>query len=292
MREINIPGFFYNIDSSSRKGTGIVNEDQASWTKDWAWVLDGATPIEPFSMGSYQTQAQWLAETCQQIVRDLVETHKSLSMNDILVQSAKTIQQTWQKSAHDRCLESSAAIPSLTLAIVTIAGEHLSMGILGDCSVYILTTAGDVEIFTDTRVSVFEQKTLKVLQDYPEGELRTRKVKEQRKANREQMNKPDGYWVLTPTSDWYTQVRNFTYPATDIVSVLLCTDGFDRLFSLYDAVDPLDVLRYKLSLDHCQELLRDIERNDPQCTRYPRTKQSDDSTALRFTLQPAPGFHA
>jgi hypothetical protein len=98
------------------------------------------------------------------------------------------------------------------------------------------------------------------------------------------MNKPDGYWVITPDKSWLSEIRRFSHAIEDCKSILLCTDGFDRLFGMFNLVRPESVLKQKISFDECQSILRAVEQDDTECLQYPRLKISDDSTAILITL--------
>lgn len=260
---------------SSVKGTGAVNEDAAFCLGNFCWVLDGATPIRARGVGKYGTQAEWLAQEFQAALTTAIgDTDRTIE--EILAAALAIVRErnpfAADFDAGDR--------PSMTMALMRVVGSRLEAYVIGDCSIHLLSRRGDVMRLTDRRVAKFSNRTLAVFKRHRGSPRLQDLLIRQRDRNKRRMNRWGGYWVVTPDASWLRHGRRFSLPARDFASALLCTDGFDRLFDVFDLMGPEAILRREVSVDRCQEDLRKIEGDDADRTRFPRLKVSDDSTAV------------
>lgn len=262
----------------------MANEDNAFCYRNYCWVFDGATPIYPERMGIYETQAVWLSREFQAALKTGIDHYPDSPVCEVLEKSIEILIKNSPAAGNNAAYSSPVNVPSMTMALMNRGGGIIDMHVIGDCVIYLLTRRGKVLRFTDGRVSRFENKTVRVFNRYRNTPELKKRVTMQREKNKKMMNRPGGYWVVTPDKTWLDQVRRFSHNADDCVSALMCTDGFDRLFDLYRLIKPVEVLRQEISLEKCQEMLRACEQEDAECLRYPRLKVSDDSTAVLIEL--------
>ena len=77
-------------------------------------------------------------------------------------------------------------------------------------------------------------------------------------------------------------MQYFSAPLEAETLILLGTDGFWRLNDTYHVygMDQLVDAALNGGLERLARELREIERNDRQCVKFPRIKPTDDATAL------------
>jgi hypothetical protein len=165
--------------------------------------------------------------------------------------------------------------------------EGLELTTLGDCRIIYRDADGVPRIFGSSNVGFFERRTLdkarQLLREDPlleADELRTR-LSPQLKDNRLAMNSPDGYWVLGVDESAIDHIDQTVIPLNG-EPVVLASDGFLRLFDLFNAVQPDAFLKIA---DNAQaqskfEELRRLEASDPRCRKFLRIKPSDDASLV------------
>ncbi len=106
------------------------------------------------------------------------------------------------------------------------------------------------------------------------------------KQNRSLANRSDGYWILGfdgSAADHAVQGEMQLAPGDQ---VLLMTDGYTRLFDVFEAATTRNImdLSAKLGLSEMMRRLRMLEAGDPECTMFPRIKCHDDASALLIDI--------
>jgi hypothetical protein len=97
-------------------------------------------------------------------------------------------------------------------------------------------------------------------------------------------NVPGGFWVATTDPAAAEHALTGEIPVTEVRQVAVLSDGAARAveFGLYDWPDVLDILRDD-GPDALIRQVRGAEESDPEATRWPRNKISDDATAAYIT---------
>ena len=88
------------------------------------------------------------------------------------------------------------------------------------------------------------------------------------------MNQPDGYWTVSYLGKFEEEYSSFQCAEAEVEAILLCSDGFDRMFSL-GLTAPMDLLTQKYSLKKALSELRDMEQSIDQ-----DVKKHDDASAI------------
>jgi hypothetical protein len=109
------------------------------------------------------------------------------------------------------------------------------------------------------------------------------------RALRRARNRPGGYWVAAADPEAARQAVTGTLPAKSLRRAVLLSDGASRL------VDPFGLATWEellalLEESGPDELLRQVraaEAVDPEGRQWPRTKRSDDATAVYLALDEA-----
>jgi hypothetical protein len=142
---------------------------------------------------------------------------------------------------------------------------------------------GGIVRWTDERAKPFERKTLAALggKGHEPGRI-PEAVRRQILENRASFNRPEGYWVVSPSRPWAGQELRFEAQVGPGEPIVLATDGFMRLvdvFAAYSDAEIYDRLAAGRGRDLMEEL-RERERGDLMAGAYPRVKTHDDATFL------------
>jgi hypothetical protein len=97
---------------------------------------------------------------------------------------------------------------------------------------------------------------------------------------------PGGYWVAAADPRAASQAVTGTLPAKSLQRAVLLSDGASRLVDLFELATWEELLAL-LDESGPDELLRQVraaEAADPESRQWPRTKRSDDATAVYLVL--------
>ena len=276
------------LDCVTAAGTGQSNEDTFDYSAYSAWVIDGVSGLAPTEIGN-QTAPAWFARYFSKALSKAFLLSPEEDTLDLLNRAVHECQLAWDALDVD-----DIAIPAATFAMLRVAGGHIELTSIGDCSVrYHCDETGAVECFGDMSVEPFERKSLDLLKalqaEHPtlsHAEL-IQKLRPALRKNRQYLNKPDGYNVLTLSpilprhcvSDWHAAVLGREY--------LLCSDGFTRFCDVLElgTSDTLYNMSLQEPLEAILKLIREREHTDEACRMFPRIKPYDDATALKVRIE-------
>jgi hypothetical protein len=274
---------FQSLFQESAPGSRI-NEDGLGHRGRFAWIIDGATGLASDPMTSGASDAAWLAGEVGAKLAELTgrdgEMGHLLGRLDDALQGAFGDATTHIETIHDN------HAPSACLGLVALrqgeGGTVLQGSFLGDVVALVPSEEGVVR-WTDERAKPFEQKTLAALggkghnpASIPEA------VRRQILENRGMLNRPDGYWVVSPRRPWAGQELRFEARLKAGQPIVLATDGFMRLVDVFGKYSDA-ALHAALAAGKGAALvqeLRELERSDLMAGAYPRVKTHDDATVL------------
>jgi len=97
-------------------------------------------------------------------------------------------------------------------------------------------------------------------------------------------NASDGYWVVAGKPDAADHAITGELPRSDVQRAAVLSDGAASLveYGLTDWKGVLDILDHEGPTALINRV-REAERSDPEGTRWPHFKPSDDATALLYT---------
>jgi Protein phosphatase 2C len=274
---------------------GAINEDRVGYTRDCAWVIDGATGIGN-GLTKEPSDAAWFARTVDAALREFLPRNPELPTADILRLVVRHCHKLLRLEA-DREPADRSEYPCGAIALVRARAAELELTVLGDCRIVYRDLQGAVRFFGSSRIEIFEQRTLglaaRLLRDNPDleaGELR-RRLAPQLRENRQSMNVPGGYWVLSVDEEAINHLDQTVIPNTG-ASLAIASDGFLRLVDIFHALLPADLLEIRDNAGARFHLksLRQIEADDPQCRTFLRVKPSDDASIIAIRGLPAKGI--
>ncbi len=256
------------------KANRRINEDALLIKDNLYAVFDGATSQVPYLNKKGETGAK-LAST---IAKNEFSDNKG-SLKDLAINANNKINEAMIKE--NIKVKDKLVRWSTNVAAVRLNNAEVEYLVVGDCFI----------------LAIFEDNSSKLLVPYHDHDLEN--MKEWRKLADKKIN--NIYEKLKPQRTKLRREMNITYGALNgereavkffnygktnlrnIRSVIIFTDGL-----LIPKEDPegnedweLFVRIYqKAGLKGLLKYVRDIEKKDPKCWKYPRYKQHDDATAI------------
>ena len=170
-------------------------------------------------------------------------------------------------------------IPSAAFLVARATADTIEIGWLGDCSAILKRGDRTEPLGPLAEARQGERDHASRLAEHGLGlDTRPAPIVD---SLRQQRERP-GRHVLSPQPTMADKVNVAAVPARHGDELLLMSDGFSALIDSYGAVTPADMMAAlpMAGLAALVGQLRDIERDDAGCARFPRFKRSDDATAL------------
>jgi len=266
--------------------SGRDNEDRAGAAPPLAWVIDGATDVLPEPLTRGPTDAAWFAGAMQEAMTSVAATPPP-SLIDLPQIIADRLGPLF-KAAAKRAIIGPDEQPSAAAIVVRCTGDNeLEYVSLGDCALMLDSNGEMTKIGVDD-----EQAGDRWVADALRGQaidattqqapLTRAGLLPRLRAQRALMNTTAGYGIFSVTAPPRAMIKHGLLPVSPGDRILLASDGLMRLvdvFRTYDA-DRLFAAAWSEGLAPLFEELRALERLDANCSRYPRAKTSDDTTAM------------
>jgi hypothetical protein len=280
---------FELLDSLSLPGnSGKPNDDALAHNESAAVVFDGATGLgENLMPGG--SDAAWLATFgSRRLMAHLGDGKKPKDAVRAAMEDAQKSYQALRKREPKERYE----IPYASLMLACAVPNGANMLWFGDCAALVKRADAPVEIVGvafDSR-TLESSRVAKLAAKHglspAAGVNRPQYMDALRKA-RNYANTEKGHWTFAPDPNVANHASEQVIAAPPGTVLLLCTDGFLALasdYGRYDAQILIDAAQLK-GLKALGEELRAIEADDPEGTKYPRFKTSDDATALLLRLK-------
>jgi hypothetical protein len=190
---------------------------------------------------------------------------------------------------HPDCDLTHPGTPSATMVLLRVRDEGTDYLALADATL-LLDTADGLKVVSDERVNQLAGKERAAANRVPTGSaLKLRRRAQLTRALRRARNRPGGYWVAAADPQAANQAVTGSLPGRSLHRAALLSDGASRL------VDPFGLATWEellalLEENGPDELLRQVraaEAVDPEGRQWPRTKRSDDATAVYLALDEA-----
>jgi hypothetical protein len=208
----------------------------------------------------------------------------SRSLADALADAIRQV-----ASLHPGCDLTHPGTPSATMVLLRAHDEGADYLTLGD-AVLLLDTTDGLKVVSDARVNQLAGKEREAANRVPTGSaLKLRRRAQLTRALRRARNLPGGYWVAAADPQAASQAITGTLPSKSLHRAVLLSDGASRL------VDPFGLATWEellalLDENDPDELVRQVraaEAVDPEGRQWPRTKRTDDATAVYLALDEA-----
>ncbi len=282
------------IDTISDPGKpGRPNEDRLGYNRDAAFVIDGATGLgERQFMESYGSDAAWIAEFAA--IRFEQRLHSNADPKTVLRKVSEEARAAFLATAGD---QPRYAWPLCSLTVLQTTGAGFRWFGLGDSCMYILHDDGQSDIVIPIP-GAYEWEQHRAAQhiarvggigaagvanDDPET------LEDLRRGRALQNTEAGSTWTFGVVPEAADHLAMVDVPVHGGgATALLCSDGLADLVALYKLYDPATLIQRAATagLKSLVSELRHLEREiDPDGLKYPRYKQSDDTTAILLRLE-------
>ncbi|WP_404477395.1 hypothetical protein [Novosphingobium sp. BL-52-GroH] len=285
------------INIAASDAPGDVNEDAVGHYGNAAWVIDGATGIGG-ALVEAPSDAAWLASTANRLLAEVLAQSPVLPTVEVLRTVMARCAQALERDAV-RPATGAHELPSAAFAMVRIIDGMAEFTTLADCRVATIDATGgemgEARLFGVSSHEAIEAATLEaargLLDADPEitPEALKAALLPRLRANREQMNREGGYWVLGTEPAAADHIWQMTMPVRPGQRFAVASDGFLRLVELFEAARPSELLSIATPDDWTNwlERLRDLERKPDSLHRYTRVKRHDDASFVACTWDAA-----
>jgi hypothetical protein len=231
-----------------------------------AWIFDGAS----------RTNAS------EQVTRDLVSAlgdgiREAIVAGEI---DLRRISRHGVDTAIQRLETDNSMIPPSAAGLICkLEGNILEYLVLGDVTM-IVRSQKSISIVRDPS-SV--QREVAFLQEAMDAHQSLGEVIDRRRS---QMNRNDGYWIWSISREAVDHAYLSQFAVSPDSTVLLASDGFLRLVDVFGSVnhDELMLLAMNKGCDFIIDMVRDLERADDDCSRFPRATVRDDASGLLLSV--------
>ena len=271
-------------DSGSDAG-GSYNDDCWGSVSTAVWILDGATGLSKERLfPASPSDAQWFVSA---VDSELRSSDWSKATRSLLQSVIQRVRHRFHCEAVGRT-DQVSLWPLASFALIRVREGGVEFANLGDCRILWRSPDGRaVKSFGSSRITQLDGNVIKEIErlhreGYASHELVRQAIVPMLEANRKLKNSPEGYWILDVSGEGISHLQTTVIDAADVDTVLLCTDGYYRLVDTYHRRTDQSLLSDSANsgISAMIRELREIERMDEQCLKFPRMKPSDDATGV------------
>ena len=264
------------------KGSSKFNEDVVGINKYVAWILDGSTGLNNKNLISDESDAKWYVTWWDKYLQN--NLYKNTSIRNIVLEGMKTIKSEYFSSIKESKI-GKLDMPSASIAIVKFHKYKLEYFILGDCT---LIMKNDENIIVkDERVCKYDDIIFEKMSKLNQKKSLT--VKEKKNIllpyiieNRLKKNTEEGYWILEFDENAVEKSINEYIDISDELKIIMSSDGFSCAFDRYEIFETEEIMTIvkDKGIEHINEKIRQLEKEDKQGIIFPRFKENDDSSCI------------
>jgi hypothetical protein len=260
-----------------------ANEDWAGvLAPGLAVVLDGLSAPDGTGTGCRHGTPWYVSQLGPRLLALACDPSRSLA--DALAEAIRQV-----ASLHPGCDLTHPGTPSATVVLLRALAEQADYLSLADATL-LLDTGDGLQVVSDERVNQLAAKERAAANQVPTGTaLKLRRRVQLTRALRRARNRPGGYWVAAADPKAASQAVTGTLAGKRLQRAVLLSDGASRMVDLFGLATWEELLAL-LDESGPEELLRQVraaEAADPDGRQWPRTKRSDDATAVYLALNPA-----
>lgn len=259
------------------------NEDYIDYSKNYAFVLDGATGLEK-NIISRKSDARWYVRKFSKYLKKYIINN---DLKDAVTKALKDINKEIKK--HDKFINSSINIPSACIAIVKENEENFEFFTLGDCSIIYGNNQNQVLITNQDIRKLDHEKILKMIAISKEKNINISDAYEfiipDLRNQRLLKNNPGGYYILDIDEDAPNHANYKVIEKENIDMIILLSDGFSSYYEnleLEENYQNFFLKNYKTNVKTLYKELRKREKEDKYLNSYPRFHISDDASIIKI----------
>lgn len=281
------------IETISLQGTAQWNEDALVHHErlQLYGVLDGATSQHPYRGPNQETGGYLASRLIQSYLESLEEGDMPEdSLKPLVLKANALLREAMLKAEID--VTDKASLWTSGLALVRVHDTHVDFAQVGDCMIAAVYKDGMIRTLSRDQVAHIDASSKRILEEgIRQGVTKREQLVEMARpiivSNKAKMNMPDGYSVLSGEPELADYIEYGRINRIQLKALLLVTDGLFPPAELTgtsngasDAMKELTLQVADQSLAGYADKLVQLEREDPECLRYPRFKVSDDKTGI------------
>jgi len=244
-----------------------------------AVVLDGLSAPDGTGTGCRHGTPWFVSQLGPRLLAFASDSSRSLA--DALAEAIRQV-----ASLHPGCDLTHPGTPSAAVVLLRALDDRADYLALADATLLLDSLEG-LQVISDDRVSQLAGKERAAANQVPTGSaLKLRRRVQLTRALRRARNRPGGYWVAAADPQAASQAVTGTLPGKTLRRAVLLSDGASRLVDLFELATWEELLAL-LDEHGPDELLRQVraaEAVDGEGRQWPRTKRSDDATAVYLVL--------
>lgn len=262
-----------NIYPKTRK-SHYWNEDRFIIGKNYAVVIDGATPLK--KSRSFN-EANWMVD----YIKKHFNRYKGCVKNRLERLSEDVYRELALKTYDEDYL------PSASACWIEFSNSKLTIGILGDCEVTAISKEGLISRFFDDRLEILDKKAIAEMVDIAKEKnihINTARqyIEETLVKHRKLANKPQGYPALLPSPKAKINEKKYEIETGNLKTVYLYSDGFSQAFNNLKIYSSHTEMFKKITdVDEEIKKIKDVSFSDGRYDLYPRFKKIDDITVVK-----------
>lgn len=267
------------------------NEDVVGFTKTCGFIIDGASGLTKTNVTNFENDVYWYVSQLKEMLNANLDSDKSLK--EILKDSIKIIRNRFYSIANNYNINT-LDFPSAAIAITRLRNNKIEYFILGDCSIVLKYVDGKTHYLKDDRVTKFDNQVIKNIIEENEKNTNQNKIFKgfsektlsMLRDNRLKKNTDSGYWILEFDQKAIDKGLYGNFPTTGLLGAILMSDGFSCAIDNYRLIESKSIFDYVkiYGLEKVYTSIRDIEKDDVDCRKYPRLKKSDDCSAIYMNV--------
>jgi hypothetical protein len=262
--------------ATSQGNPNRPNEDYAVISNDVVILLDGAGGPSELDNGCSHGVVWFVRQLGSQLLNRLADSSASLS--DALYGALSAVAEAHRGT----CDLNHPGTPSATVCVLRWGLGSLDYLVLADSTVLVEETGGLITAVTDRRIEDVASTERAEMFRYPfsapeHQQHRIAKVR----AQQQHRNKAEGFWVAAAQPEAATHALTGSFPLAAVTRAAALSDGAARalewgllehgaLLGQAEKQGPTSVIR----------TVRDAEREDPDGSKWPRSKRTDDATLV------------
>ena len=264
------------------------NEDAYGFGDNFAWVLDGALPLDKTNVTPWKNDVTWVGnwwtdylnkELCQ--LTTSIHTHLESGIHK-LNEVFSDFHPIEALSKLDRA--------SFSTGITRINKDLLECFVLGDIELAIKFKDGHFEIVTDHRIQTLDDEVIQMIasNNNREGNLVFNGYTAEELAilrrNRMRMNSEKGHYILEHDPKAIQHGIYQSHPVDSIEAILLMSDGFSAIHNKYQhwTLETLFDIVDQRGVDEVIHTLRRLEQEG--FSTLNRLRKHDDATGVYCKL--------
>jgi serine/threonine protein phosphatase PrpC len=281
-----------DIQHLTIQGSNSLNED-ALLVREGARVfavLDGSTSLHPYRGPNGETGGYLASRLVRDALNALSDDElRHADLRQLVLDANAKLRAEMLRQGVD--VRDKLALWTTCIALARVSETAVEYVQAGDCMIVAIYGDGCIRPLTRDPVAWLDREAKRVMEEArscgisDRGELFAAAAYPTMQSNRRRMNTLTSYTVVSGEPELADLLESGVANRIDLAKLLLVTDGLFPPPGIQE--EPFPWLAEQIeqrTLAGYADWLCALEAGDPDCSRYPRYKRSDDKTAIYITM--------